>query len=70
MDIHRAHWGASGKVLSLNQLFSEIRCLRIEDFESYRRLDKLQLLEMSVATVKGSQPKSLGWNTPSYGHAR
>jgi len=43
-DIQRASWGASGKVRSLNQLFCEIRGLQLESFESYKRLDKLQLL--------------------------
>lgn len=42
--IRNAHWGSSGKLPSLNQLFSEIRGLPIEDFQSYPRLDKLQLL--------------------------
>lgn len=42
--IRRACWGGSGKIPSLNQLFREIRGLSLEDFESYQRLDKLQLL--------------------------
>lgn len=42
--IRKASWGFSPKALTLNELFSEIRGLPIEGFESYRRLDKLQLL--------------------------
>lgn len=42
--IQRAHWGISGKIPSLNHLFSEIRGLQLESFESYSRLDMLQLL--------------------------
>ncbi|APO80191.1 hypothetical protein [Pseudomonas putida] len=42
--IRKASWGFSPKGPTLNKLFSEIRGLPIEGFESYRRLDKLQLL--------------------------
>ncbi|MBB3271883.1 hypothetical protein FHW75_003061 [Pseudomonas sp. OG7] len=42
--IRKASWGFSPKAPTLNELFSEIRGLPIEGFESYRRLDKLQLL--------------------------
>lgn len=42
-DIRLANWGTSKKG-SLNQLFSEIRGLKLEAFQSYQRLDKLQLL--------------------------
>lgn len=42
--IKKASWGFSPKAPTLNKLFSEIRGLPIEGFESYRRLDKLQLL--------------------------
>jgi len=64
MDIQRAHWGASGKVLSLNQLFSEIRGLRIEDFESYRRLDKLQLLGNVCRHGEGKSAEKLRMEYP------
>ncbi|TRO32001.1 hypothetical protein EQ845_21565 [Pseudomonas putida] len=42
--IRKASWGFSPKAPNLNELFSQIRGLPIEGFESYRRLDKLQLL--------------------------
>lgn len=42
--IRKASWGFSPKAPTLNELFSEIRGLPIEGFESYRRLDKLHLL--------------------------
>ncbi|WP_200626995.1 hypothetical protein [Pseudomonas sp. LAM2023] len=63
--IQRAHWGISGKVPSLNHLFSEIRGLQLESFESYSRLDMLQLLGnvcrhgegASAAKLRGKYPK-------------
>lgn len=42
--IKKASWGFSPKAPTLNELFSKIRGLPIEGFESYRRLDKLHLL--------------------------
>lgn len=43
-SIQGANWGISGRFPSLNQLFGKIRGLELESFESYKRLDKLQLL--------------------------
>lgn len=42
-DVRLASWGTSTKG-SLNQLFADIRGLKLENFQSYQRLDKLQLL--------------------------
>lgn len=43
-NIRGANWESSGRFPSLNQLFSEIRGLELDKFESYKRLDKLQLM--------------------------
>lgn len=64
MHIQRAHWGASGKALSLNQLFNEIRGLRIDDFETYKRLDKLQLLRNVCRHDEGKSAEKLRMECP------
>ncbi|MFF7106981.1 hypothetical protein [Pseudomonas sichuanensis] len=58
-DIRDAIWDSHKKDRSLKRLFCEIRGLSLEDFQSYNRLDKLQLLGNVCRHGEGTSAKKL-----------
>lgn len=58
-DIRDAIWDSNKKDHSLKQLFCEIRGLSLENFQSYNRLDKLQLLGNACRHGEGASAKKL-----------
>ncbi|ANC02556.1 hypothetical protein AB688_10655 [Pseudomonas putida] len=63
-NIKGANWGVSGRFPSLNQLFVEIRGLELENFTSYKRLEKLQLLGNVCRHGEGGSAVKLRANYP------
>ncbi len=58
-NIERANWDTSPRCPSLHQLFGEIRGLQIETFQSYKRLDMLQLLGNVCRHGEGASAEKL-----------